>query len=68
MVWIFLLIVTASLLALIAYEIYALANGHPGDTISEYFWQVSGKYPILPFMLGLLTGILAGHFWWQRPL
>ena len=66
MVWLFLLIVTLSLVALIAYEIYALANEYPGDTISEYFWQVSGQYPILPFFLGIVIGTLAGHFWWQR--
>ena len=68
MLWVFLLIVTVSLLALISYEIYALANLSRGDTISEYFWAVSGKYPILPFFLGMLIGILAGHFWWQRPI
>ena len=67
MVYIFLLIVTASLLALIGYEVYALANHEPGDTISEYFWAVSGQYPILPFLLGVIIGTLAGHFWWQRP-
>ena len=68
MLWIFLLIVTCSLLALAGYEIYALANGADGDTISEYFWAVSGKYPILPFFLGIVIGSLAGHFWWQRAL
>ena len=67
MVWVFLLIVTLSLLALVGYEVYALANGQDGDTISEYFWAVSGKYPILPFFLGVIIGTLAGHFWWQRP-
>ena len=68
MIWIFLFIVAASILALIGYESYALANAYPGDTISEYFWYVSGKYPILPFFLGLIIGILAGHFFWQRAL
>jgi hypothetical protein len=68
MVWIFLLIVTLSLLAIVGYEIYALANDVAGDTISEFFWHVSGKYPIVPFFLGLVIGTLAGHFWWQRPV
>ena len=68
MVWIFLFIATLSISALIAYEIYAIANDQPGDTISDYFWAVSGKYPILPFLLGIIIGTLAGHFWWQRPV
>lgn len=66
MVWAFLIICTASVLALLVYEIYAMANSHEGDTISEYFWAVSGQYPILPFFLGVIIGTLAGHFWWQR--
>ena len=68
MIWIFLLIVLASLIGLMSYEVFALSNAEPGDTISEYFWAVSGRYPILPFLLGLIIGTLAGHFWWQRPL
>ena len=67
MLEIFLVLVLVSVTAFSAYEIYALANEQPGDTISELFWQVSGAYPILPFMLGLLIGGLAGHFFWQRP-
>lgn len=66
MSWAFLIIVTGSVLALLIYEFYALANGQDGDTISEYFWAVSGRYPILPFFIGIVIGALAGHFWWQR--
>lgn len=68
MVWVFLSIVLVSILAAVGYEVYALANQRPGDTISELFWAVSGAYPILPFCLGLVIGMLAGHFFWQRPL
>lgn len=67
MLGIFLSIVALSVGALVAYELYALANPYAGDTISEYFWKVSDDYPILPFLLGLIVGVLAGHFWWQRP-
>ena len=67
MIEIFLVLVLVSVVSFSAYEIYALSNAQPGDTISEVFWQVSGSYPILPFMLGLLIGVLAGHFFWQRP-
>ena len=68
MLWIFLAFGAAVVFAFSAYEVYALANAEPGDTISEYFWYVSRDYPILPFMVGLVAGVLAGHLWWQRPL
>lgn len=45
---------------LVAYEIYALANKRPGDTLSEAFWKLSRR-PLIPFLLG----VIVGHFVWQ---
>lgn len=45
--------------ALFVYEGVALANKHPGDTISELMWKGS-KRPLLPFAFGMLCG----HFFW----
>ena len=55
------LIVLSVLVA--SYEVYALLDNKPGDTISEVVWYLS-KRPLLPF----LVGIVCGHFFWQRPL
>ena len=42
-------------------EIWALADRHPGNTLSETVWEITRKYPLLPLGFGLL----AGHFFWQ---
>ncbi len=46
----------------IVYEIVALANRRPGDTISEIVWDATTKRPLIPFACGALMG----HFFWQR--
>ena len=47
--------------AMLAYEIYTLANKEENDTLSESVWRTFAKVPIASFGLGLL----AGHFVWQ---
>lgn len=66
MIRVLLIISLLAVVALASYEILALINKKPGDTISEVFWWVSPRYPILVFLIGLVIGVLAGHFWWQR--
>lgn len=44
------------------YELVALENDCPDDTISEIMWAATTKRPILPFA----AGVLCGHFFWQR--
>jgi len=46
---------------LLAYEIYAVTNSIPGDTLSEAVWNY-GQHPLIA--LGI--GIVLGHFYWQR--
>lgn len=46
---------------IVAYEIAALRNKRPGDTISEIVWSATDR-PLVPF----LCGMVAGHFFWQR--
>jgi len=46
---------------LLAYEVYAVVNHTPGDTLSEAMWKY-GQHP----MIGVAIGILIGHLWWQR--
>jgi hypothetical protein len=45
---------------LLGYEFYALKQ-HQGYTISETFWHLAYRYPLVPFAFGLLSG----HFVWQ---
>lgn len=49
------------ILALCAYEIYALADQRPGDTISEIIWALSAR-PLVPFA----AGFLCGHFFFPK--
>lgn len=46
---------------LLVYELYAVFNSTPGDTLSEAVWAYA-QHP----MVALAVGILIGHFWWQR--
>lgn len=54
---------------LLTYELLALSNKHPGDTISELVWTLIKGRPWLSALLciGLLSafGLLMGHFFWQ---
>jgi hypothetical protein len=50
------------ILGLFIYEFFALASSRRGDTISEIIWDVTKKYPLIPFLFGMLMG----HFFWQR--
>ena len=48
--------------AVILYEVVALLNGKPGDTISELIWSMTQKWPIIPFAVG----VAVGHLFWYR--
>lgn len=44
-------------------EGYALM--HHTLTLSRYVWDASENWPPLIFLLGLVVGGLAVHFWWH---
>lgn len=50
----------AAVVALIGFDVWAYANGIPGDTISEVTRSAARRYPILPFA----AGVVVGHFFW----
>lgn len=54
-------VVGFSALALIAYELWALANKDDEDTLSETYWKGIAANPALNFA----AGYLAGHLTWQ---
>lgn len=45
-----------------AFEGYALKTGHM--TLSRFTWTVSKAFPLFPWLVGVLVGVLACHFWW----
>ncbi len=53
--WIWLLLIGGG------YEVYALVNGVPGDTLSEGVWGIN--HPMLP----AAVGVVFGHLFWPRP-
>jgi hypothetical protein len=59
-----LIVFGAALASFLGYEGYALLTKH--TTISEYVWAANRTYPIIGVLFGLATGMLIGHFFWQR--
>lgn len=51
---------------LIAYDIYAVVKGK--STVSWIVFDISRKWPIVPFLFGFLVGGLAGHFFFPIPI
>jgi hypothetical protein len=49
-------------LGFIGGESYALYTGK--QTLSRYVWTLSKAWPPLPWVVGLMTGAIATHFWW----
>ena len=54
------------LLGFIGGEAYALYTGK--TTLSRYVWTLSKAWPPLPWIVGLITGFVAAHFWWGGAL
>lgn len=47
-------------------ETYALT--HNRQTLSRFVWDLSKVWPPLPWVVGILTGFVAAHFWWGGSL
>lgn len=45
-----------------AYEGFAIKTGR--TTLSRYVWTLSKDWPPFPWVVGVLTGGLAVHFFW----
>ena len=50
-------------LFLLAYEAWALATNH--ETLSRAMYAMTEAWGVLPFLLGVVVGGLAVHFWWR---
>lgn len=47
-------------LFLAGWEVWTLVNKTPGDHITARVREMTAKWPLLPFLLG----VLVGHLWW----
>lgn len=55
-------VIVASVVILVAYDIYAYRKKGWGNTISEVVATNSLRHPMIPF----LVGVLMGHFFWPQ--
>lgn len=51
-------------LAIVVWDVYLYLDGRPRNSISQVVIDNSKKYPMLPWAIGLVMGLLAGHWWW----
>jgi len=51
-----------SLAAFTVFETYALRTGN--ETLSAFVRKISAEWPPIVFLLGMIVGGLAVHFWW----
>ncbi len=55
-------VIIAAVILLVAYDIFAVFSGGPQNTISWKLMTWSQRFPIIPFV----GGVLAGHWWWPQ--
>lgn len=60
--WVWVAWIIAPLIAFAIFEGYALKNNR--TTLSRLVWNATRAWPPLPFVIGVVVGMLASHFWW----
>lgn len=60
--WWTILILVATAVILIAWDIVVATNSVKGDTISEILLNFARHHPVVPF----LFGVLMGHLFWSQ--
>ena len=53
--------------AILLIDVYLFSKGGTKATLSAKIATRCYKMPFLPFIVGLLIGILCGHLFWQMP-
>ena len=43
-----------------------IALATDGTTLSQYVWTLSDHWRLLPWVCGVIVGVLACHFWWRN--
>lgn len=57
-----------AIIVVIAADIYLELKGGFQATFSWWMYTNSVKYPIIPAAIGLIVGLLMGHFFWDQSL
>jgi hypothetical protein len=60
--------IALAILIIIGVDIYLASTGGFEATFSWWMWTHSVQYPIIPYGIGLVQGILGGHFFWNQAL
>lgn len=47
------------------FEVRAFRHPDRANTLSRFVYDIGKAWPMSIFLLGLLVGILATHFWWN---
>jgi hypothetical protein len=55
-------IVFFTIVVLVIFDAFMVANGKPGDTISEVITEAAHRWPVIAFAFGLLCG----HLFWGK--
>lgn len=63
MPWLWLAWFGAALLTFAVIETIAVRTGR--KTLSQCVYDLSRAWPPLPFVIGVVVGALAAHWWWQ---
>ena len=58
------ILVVVFLILIVIADVYLAIKGGFQNTISWWVWLNSVKYPIIPFVFGMLMG----HFFWNQSL
>ena len=60
-----LVLIPVIILAILIFDVYAIAEGGTEASISALIINLSYKFPLLTFMIGFLSGLLCGHLFWR---
>jgi hypothetical protein len=61
----FLIFIISATVIFAGYDAYLLTNYGTEATVSHWIIVNSYKYPVLPFVFGLIVGFLMGHLFWR---
>jgi hypothetical protein len=67
MTYIFITILLAALIV-IGIDVYLAYTGGFNATFSWWMYTHAVMYPIIPFAVGFIFGILGGHLFWDQAL
>lgn len=62
------IIFLVSFVSILGWDAYLAYTGGFDATLSWWMYTNSIQYPIIPWAIGLVMGVLGGHFFWDQTL